>query len=106
MTPEQEFEKWYETYDRDGGELMLFNTIDLEAAFLAALAIRRKAEKLLIELGQNQETIILGQPSEQLDAAEPRYELKIIGPERLLKQLLELIERDSFNIRQQIKELP
>lgn len=27
MTPEQEFEKWYETYDRDGGGLMLFNAI-------------------------------------------------------------------------------
>ena len=31
------FEEWYETYDRDGGELMLFNTIDLEAAWNAAV---------------------------------------------------------------------
>lgn len=29
------FEEWYETYERDGGELMLFNTIDLEAAYTA-----------------------------------------------------------------------
>ena len=29
------FEEWFETYERDGGELMLYNTIDLEAAYLA-----------------------------------------------------------------------
>lgn len=29
------FDDWYETYERDGGELMLFNTIDLEAAYQA-----------------------------------------------------------------------
>ena len=29
------FDNWYETYDRDGGELMLFNTIDLEATWKA-----------------------------------------------------------------------
>lgn len=29
------FDDWYEQYQRDGGELMLFNTIDLEAAFEA-----------------------------------------------------------------------
>lgn len=27
------FDAWYETYERDGGELLLFNTIDLAAAF-------------------------------------------------------------------------
>ena len=29
------FNDWYEQYERDGGELMLFNTIDLRAAFMA-----------------------------------------------------------------------
>lgn len=29
------FDDWYENYERDGGELMLFNTIDLEAAYQA-----------------------------------------------------------------------
>lgn len=40
------FEEWYETYDRDGGELMLFNTMDLEAAWNSAqeAAARRCAE--------------------------------------------------------------
>lgn len=32
------FEEWFETFDRDGGELMLYNTIDLEAAFEAGAA--------------------------------------------------------------------
>lgn len=27
------FNDWYETYERDGGEMMLFNAIDLEAAY-------------------------------------------------------------------------
>ena len=27
------FDDWYETYERDGGELMLYNTIDLEMAY-------------------------------------------------------------------------
>ncbi len=31
------FAEWYETYERDGGELMLYNTIDLEAAFKAGM---------------------------------------------------------------------
>lgn len=31
------FEQWYEEYERDGGELMLYNTIDLEAAFNAGM---------------------------------------------------------------------
>ena len=30
-----DFDKWYETYERDGGELLLFNTIDLKAAWKA-----------------------------------------------------------------------
>lgn len=28
-----DFETWYETYERDGGELMIYNTIDLEMAY-------------------------------------------------------------------------
>ena len=36
------FEEWYETYDCDGGELMLYNTIDLEAAYLAGAATMRE----------------------------------------------------------------
>ena len=36
------FEEWYETFERDGGELMLYNTIDLEAAFLAGAAAMRE----------------------------------------------------------------
>lgn len=31
------FNQWFEQYERDGGELMLYNTIDLEAAFNAGL---------------------------------------------------------------------
>jgi len=29
------FDDWYENYKRDGGELLLFNTIDLQAAYKA-----------------------------------------------------------------------
>lgn len=29
------FDEWYETYERDGGELMLYNAIDLQAAWEA-----------------------------------------------------------------------
>lgn len=36
------FEEWFETFDRDGGELMLYNTIDLEAAYLAGAAAMRE----------------------------------------------------------------
>lgn len=90
MTDEELFEKWWEDeraeFDYSPEDKRLSRD-----PFLAALEIGRKAEELLIEIGQNQETIIFGQPSEQLDANEPRYELKIIGPERLLKQLLELV---------------
>jgi hypothetical protein len=35
MTGEQKFEKWYDKYERDGGELLLFNTIDLKSAYFA-----------------------------------------------------------------------
>ena len=31
------FDSWYEGYERDGCELMLFNTIDLEAAYKAGM---------------------------------------------------------------------
>ena len=31
------FNQWFEQYERDCGELMLYNTIDLEAAFNAGL---------------------------------------------------------------------
>lgn len=41
------FEEWFETFDRDGGELMLYNTIDLEAAYLAgATAMREKCAEM------------------------------------------------------------
>ena len=33
------FEEWFETFDPDGGELMLYNTIDLEAAYLAGATV-------------------------------------------------------------------
>jgi hypothetical protein len=47
-----DFEKWYDIYERDGGELMLFNTIDLEAAWQAATkraaeVARKVSEELL-----------------------------------------------------------
>jgi hypothetical protein len=37
-TPETpiDFNAWFDKYERDGGELMLYNTIDLEAAWDAA----------------------------------------------------------------------
>lgn len=31
-----DFDKWYETYERDGGELLLFNTLDLKASWGAS----------------------------------------------------------------------
>ena len=31
------FDDWFENYERDGGELMLYNTIDLEAAYRAGM---------------------------------------------------------------------
>lgn len=36
------FEDWYETYERDGGELMLYNTIDLESAYQAGYKAAKK----------------------------------------------------------------
>ena len=45
------FEEWYETFERDGGELMLYNTIDLEAAFLAgAAAMRERCAEVVDEM--------------------------------------------------------
>jgi hypothetical protein len=32
------FDEWFENYVRDGGEMMLYNTIDLEAAYNAGIA--------------------------------------------------------------------
>ena len=29
------FEDWFDTFERDGGELLLYNTVDLYDAFLA-----------------------------------------------------------------------
>ena len=29
------FDDWYDTYERDGGELMLYNAMDMRAAFMA-----------------------------------------------------------------------
>ena len=41
------FNDWYETYDRDSGELMLFNTIDLEAAYTAGMEKLQNQLKIL-----------------------------------------------------------
>lgn len=41
-TMNESFDAWYETYERDGGELLLFNTIDLEAAFAAGTQAERE----------------------------------------------------------------
>ena len=41
------FNDWYETYDRDSGELMLFNTIDLEAAYTAGMEHSEKQLRTL-----------------------------------------------------------
>ena len=49
MTDEERFEEWYETYERDGGELMLFNTLDLEAAYEAGLAEGRRMSAEIAE---------------------------------------------------------
>lgn len=40
------FDDWYETYERDGGELMLYNTIDLQAAFEAGRGSVKQSEAL------------------------------------------------------------
>ncbi len=41
------FDDWYEQYEWDGGELMLFNTIDLAAAFEAGrLAERERCARI------------------------------------------------------------
>lgn len=34
------FDDWYETYERDGGELLLFNSLDMEAAFRAGTKVK------------------------------------------------------------------
>ena len=36
----ESFDDWFDTYQRDGGELMLFNTQDLEAAYLSGCDIK------------------------------------------------------------------
>lgn len=37
-----DFHEWYETYERDGGELMVFNSLDLEQAFKAGMKTAMK----------------------------------------------------------------
>lgn len=37
---ENQFEDWFDTFQRDGGELMLYNTLDLEAAWNACSELK------------------------------------------------------------------
>lgn len=46
---------------------------------------------LLSAIGANKEVVMFGTPAKQYDATEPRYELKIIGPERLVLKLMNVI---------------
>ena len=39
------FDDWYEQYEHDGNELLLFNTIDLDAAFCAGIEEGKKMTK-------------------------------------------------------------
>lgn len=43
------FENWYDTYERDGGELMLYNAIDLEAAYKAGYEAMREGSADIAE---------------------------------------------------------
>ena len=43
------FDKWFDIYERNGGELMLYNSIDLEAAFLAGQKAEREAIGSIVE---------------------------------------------------------
>lgn len=36
-----DFDDWFDEYERDGGDLLLYNTIDLRAAFEAGKASER-----------------------------------------------------------------
>jgi hypothetical protein len=47
MSNQDGFESWFDTYQRDGGELMLFNTLDLEAAWKAACELKGKEVAIL-----------------------------------------------------------
>lgn len=49
------------------------------------------AKTLLDELGDNEEVLMSGEPTPQLDAKEPRYKLTIIGPKRLVQTLFDRI---------------
>lgn len=65
------FEEWFETYERDGGELMLYNTIDLEAAFLAgAAAMREKcaevAEAMSMRAMEHADNMVAGKHPMQI----------------------------------------
>jgi hypothetical protein len=50
----------------------------------------REMEKLLEEMIGNEELILFGKPIDQGGADEPRYEVVISGPERLMKAFIEL----------------
>jgi hypothetical protein len=82
------FDEWYETFQRDGGELTLFNTIDLESAFVAgraagiAWAERFTAEQC-VETIQQHHSIFKAGSWEQLalngavEKIEDKFKLKI-----------------------------
>lgn len=48
-------------------------------------------EKLCKEIAGNKEVCMFGSKKDQLDAEEPRYELRIEGPERLIRKLLDTL---------------
>lgn len=50
------------------------------------------SDSLFRRLHDHPEVCVFGGPKEQYDAAEPRYSLEIIGPESLVKELLERID--------------
>jgi len=53
--------------------------------------IDNKFEKFITNLYENEEINILEYPAEQYDAKEPRIELAMIGPKRLLIALTNAI---------------
>jgi hypothetical protein len=48
-------------------------------------------QKLLKAISENEETVISSMPSPQMDAKEPRLNITINGPARLLQQLMDIL---------------
>lgn len=54
-------------------------------------AVTSAVERQIRLIAENKKVCMFGSTTEQLDAEEPRYKLEIVGPERLVKKLMDLI---------------